>query len=380
MDAGEHRKRRNPSHRASWHRATGAAALWLLATSCSGPNPAYVAPPPKVGASGGSSGGDPRGADAAGGAMADAGPGPVDVVTPPAVDADALLDGRAEPPPPDDVGSEDTSPAMPSDGPAALPDLPPEAAATNDAAAPDVIPPACPATKDEDGDGVGDACDNCPADFNPDQANVKEINAGVAADKVGDACDPRPTQSGDAMLLFDGFSSSTLDAGWTADRSSFAVANGDLVFDHPGDTTARSLQRGMGSDVVVRTRFTFTKWGVDGNADINQNLFVGVRAASTDEDVRCSARRTSTNGNVTGVAYFSFGNSDAPATTSPTPLDLATPYQLTTLVQGAQVECSIGATKISAGGAPIRSGFFQIRVRNIALHVQSIIAYQIGSP
>jgi hypothetical protein len=31
-------------------------------------------------------------------------------------------------------------------------------------------------------------------------------------------------------------------------------------------------------------------------------------------------------------------------------------------------------------GVPIRSGFLQIRVRNVALRIQNIVAYQLGSP
>jgi hypothetical protein len=284
---------------------------------------------------------------------------------------------------PDDVASADRQPATSSDD-GSPSDLPGETASQNDAS-PDLPPagppPACPATPDEDGDGVGDACDNCPADFNPDQANVMETNAGVAADGLGDVCDPRPTQSGDSLLFFDGFAGSTLDQAWTADRAVFSVAGGDLVFDHPGDTTARSLQRGMGTDVLVNIRFTFVDWGSDSDPSVNQNLFFGVRGnAANGDDVRCAARRSSSSGNVTSVAYFSYGNSSAPATTVPAPLDLGTTYRLTTMARGSQVECGLAAARISMTGVPTVNGFLQVRVRNIAVHIHDIVAYHLGSP
>jgi hypothetical protein len=62
-----------------------------------------------------------------------------------------------------------------------------------------------------------------------------------------------------------------------ARQAAYAIAGGELVFDHPGDTSARSLQRGMGTDVLVDTRFTFVEWGSDRDVGINQNLVIGVR-------------------------------------------------------------------------------------------------------
>ena len=248
--------------------------------------------------------------------------------------------------------------------------------------APDLPRPTCPATNDEDGDGFGDTCDNCPADFNPDQANVMETGAGVSADGLGDICDPRPTQSGDSLLFFDGFSGSTLDPAWDADDADydyFSVGGGNLVFNNPGSTTQRSLRRGSATDVLVDTRFNFVAWGVDGDPTKNQNLFIGVRSTSSGgADVRCSARRSSVSPYTTSVAYFRYDYADNPTTTSPAPMSLGTPYRLLTMVRGQQIQCRLAGAMITADGVPDQSGTVQLRIRNVALHIQSIAAYRFG--
>ena len=347
--------------------SAGVAVLCLLAVSCTGTNPAYV----------------PR---SDGGVPGDASGSPVDVFSPPTPDTGAAQDGPEEAVAPADAASPDLQADTPpaADSP---PDLPVDAPPPIDAPSPDLPPdaPPCPTPGDEDGDGFGDACDNCPADFNPDQANLMETVLGVAADGLGDVCDPRPNQSGDSLLFFDGFVGSTLDPAWDPDGDDddyFDVAGGNLVFNNPGSTTVRSMRRGMATDVLVNTRFRFVAWGVDGNKDINQNLFIGVRAESDGDDVRCSARRDSILPNPTSVGYFRHGYATTPTTTVETPLALATNYSLITMVRGPNIECRIGATKINMTGVPedIEDGFIQLRVRNIALHIQSIAAYRIGSP
>jgi hypothetical protein len=60
------------------------------------------------------------------------------------------------------------------------------------------------ANHDEDGDGLDDHCDNCPADYNPDQRDSD-------ADGVGDVCDPHPGAP-DRIARFDSFAAVT---GWT---------------------------------------------------------------------------------------------------------------------------------------------------------------------
>ena len=86
---------------------------------------------------------------------------------------------------------------------------------------------------DEDGDGVGDACDNCPATVNADQVDAD-------GDGVGDACDPSASTV-NRLLLFEGFGSGSLPAGWLAVGNAGWTSDGDDLRGTSTDLTASAF-------------------------------------------------------------------------------------------------------------------------------------------
>src|SRR4051794_39690731 len=111
---------------------------------------------------------------------------------------------------------------------------------------------------DSDGDGVGDATDNCPTIANADQhdhdtdgrgdacdvcPHIVDAGGDTDGDGVGDACDPRPTEAGDHIALFEGFYD---NVAWTpVVGGAWNVANGAL--DQSDSMVQHQIVRGAGS-------------------------------------------------------------------------------------------------------------------------------------
>ncbi len=114
--------------------------------------------------------------------------------------------------------------------------------------------PADPTCHDEDGDGVVDADDNCPATANP---KVNGVQGDSDGDGVGDICDPHPTVKGDSIASFAPFAAG-LDGGWTADQVGWTAAN-DAVTSPTGTTTSSNLVHSMvtAHHPTIEVRFEF---------------------------------------------------------------------------------------------------------------------------
>lgn len=96
---------------------------------------------------------------------------------------------------------------------------------------------------DEDGDGVVDACDNCPATANPNQADTSEQAVHSFADGVGDACDPRLGVGGDLLRGFYSFATEAQASAWTG--SGWSIS-GDAV--HATTTATWTTTRTQSGD------------------------------------------------------------------------------------------------------------------------------------
>lgn len=125
----------------------------------------------------------------------------------------------------------------------------PLAAACGDDAVTSDAGPRCPVTADphdEDGDGIVDECDNCPAHPNPTQSDSTEVEVRAFADGVGDVCDLRPGVSGDKLQAFYAFASETDANAWIGDG--FTIS-GDAL--HASGSAMWTSTRAMPSGGLV---------------------------------------------------------------------------------------------------------------------------------
>lgn len=150
---------------------------------------------------------------------------------------------------------------------------------------------------DEDGDGVGDACDLCPATPDRGQANSD-------GDGVGDACDPRPTTPGDEIAYFVSFEDGELPAGFaTLGSATLAPAVDALEV----DATSPWL---LTSDAVVDATAFEVTMGIEFLATQSANTTVSVVSGLSPDGQagqRCGAELLGGDPVEHSYAYFAGG-------------------------------------------------------------------------
>ncbi len=246
--------------------------------------------------------------------MNDAGPAAND--SGPAVDAGSAPDDAGGTP--DDAGS------APDDAGSALDDA---------GSAPDDAGTACMGNNDEDGDGVVDSCDMCPADADPLQADGD-------GDRVGDACDPHPAVIGDRILFFDGFTASV--AGWNQRVGTWTVAGGS--FEQTATNTGQlATYDGLSAaDFVVETGFQIGQFG-------GSPRNVGILGRTQNRDGSMCDLLQTNEGQVLALHALTDNSASAASIEENIdPISVDVTYRLRTAFSGVTQTCRLLSTTMTA--------------------------------
>ena len=231
------------------------------------------------------------------------------------------------------------------------------------------------APHDEDGDGIDDACDNCPSIANSNQADQGEIGAGLVADGVGDACDPRPSLAGESILLFDPLTSGQLGAMWSVYAGTWVPAADTVAETAVGmsqeiDRTDLTTQ----ANYLAETRFRF-----DSLPDQDSRMTLPFRVDTTTHNGWGCAVTNRSLLALSTIVNGAAGETAPPTTPIPAP-QLGTRYRVLAGAHGSNIYCLLPDTgqRITRSNTASPLGTPGLRTHLAGATFEYILVYRLG--
>lgn len=219
---------------------------------------------------------------------------------------------------------------------------------------------------DEDGDGIPDALDNCPADPNSDQLDGD-------ADGVGNACDPHPALQ-DKMTFFESFADVPMD--WDLDG---AIPQDDKLRVFANDFPTAPYE--TGTDAVVRSRYTVVD--IQPTASFQTAEVTGARGNTGVEGYRCvNVDAPGTPDSLGGAVQIFIDPFDLQdGTVTDGNFTVGTTGRITLQYDPDLVHCTLTTPMqvITAAAPETRSGNVGLAAQNMTVDFDYLVVYELAN-